>query len=160
MNGKNVFFIILLSLFAACSVPEESVKRNTENYAEVKKFVNEVNLDIDQNVSWINSMPGSQPKFHVSGNVALLEGEDYDQNEMELKYIKIYQGNDEIYYIIPKVVENKEINKKNFTYSTIKGLAIDDKLNPKEPVMFELIFIQNKKEFRYRINNVKIDEVF
>lgn len=160
MNIKFLFFIILIILFAACSTPEESVKRNTENYTEVKKFVNEVNLQVDQNVSWINRMPGSQPKFHVSGKVELLQDDDYDQNEIELKYIKIYQGNTEVYYIIPKVIERVEIDRKIFTYSTIKGLSLNDKLKSDQPVMFELIFMEDKSELKYRINNIKIEEVF
>lgn len=160
MKIKFVFFITLITFLAACSTSEESAKRNTENYSEVKKFTNEVNLDVGKNVSWINSMPGSQPKFHVSGKVKLLHGDDYDPTEMELKYIKIYQGTNELYYIIPKVIDRLENEVKNFTFSTIKGLSINDKLDREKPVMFELIFMLDKSEYKYRINNVIIEEVF
>lgn len=160
MEIKFVFLITLISLFAACSASEESAKRNSENYSEVKKFTNEVNLDVGKNVSWINSMPGSQPKFHVSGKVNLLHGNDYDPNEMDLMYIKIYQGAEELYYIIPKVIDRLENEVKSFTFSTIKGLSINEKLDREKPVMFELIFMQDKSEYKYRINNVTIEEVF
>jgi hypothetical protein len=152
-------FLFLLIIVFGCSTPEETVKRDTENYKKVLKFNNELNLDVIESISWINMMPGTSPKFHVSGKINLQKGENYSSENTELKYIKIYQSGEELYYIMPKVINSKAGGINTFTYSTIKGLSINDKLDKKEPVVFELIFIDNKEELKFRINNVKVEEV-
>ena len=77
MKVKISFIMLVILLFSiGCSSSEETTKRNMDNYKVVKKFVNKVNLDVEKNVSWINLMPGSTPKFHVSGKLTLLKSED------------------------------------------------------------------------------------
>ena len=53
---KNLLFIsmfLIFGIFIGCSTTEESTKKTEENKTRVvKKFVNEVNLEIDKNVSW------------------------------------------------------------------------------------------------------------
>lgn len=151
-------FLTLIMIFG-CSSSEESTKRSTENYKEVKKFRNEVKLNIDKNISWVNLMPGSQPKFHVTGKLSLLVDDNYNYQNTELKYIKIYQSGEELYFIMPKVIQDISDSVKNFTYSTIKGLSINKNLDTKKPVIFELIFLEGKEELKYRINNVIVEEV-
>ena len=158
MKSKILYLVLIIIVFG-CSSTEKTVKRDVENYDQVRKFKNELNLDILESVSWVNLMPGTSPKFHVSGKLTLLKGENYSNDTTELKYIKIYQSGEELYYIMPKVIKNKEGDVNTFTYSTIKGLSIKDQLKTKEPVVFELIFLDNKEELKFRINNVKVEEV-
>ena len=95
MKIKLLVIASIITLFSiGCSSSEETTKRDVENYKTVKKFVNQVNLDVEKNVSWVNLMPGSSPKFHVSGKLSLLQSDNYNLEETELKYIKIFQ-NDE-----------------------------------------------------------------
>lgn len=160
MKIKLLVISIIITLFSiGCSSSEETTKRNMDNYKTVKKFVNQVNLDVEKNVSWVNLMPGSSPKFHVSGKLSLLQSEDYSINETELKYIKIFQNDEELYYIMPKVVEENIADVKVLTYSTIKGLAIAANLDRKSPVDFELIFKEGKDELKYRIYDILVEEV-
>ena len=158
MKSKILYLVLIIIVFG-CSSTEKTVKRDVENYDQVRKFKNELNLDIVESVSWVNLMPGTSPKFHVSGKLTLLKGENYSNDTTELKYIKIYQSGEELYYIMPKVIKNKEGDVNTFTYSTIKGLSIKDQLKTKEPVVFELIFLDNKEEFKFRINDVQVEEV-
>lgn len=151
--------LLLVIMSIGCSSSEETTKRNMDNYKVVKKVVNQVNLDIEKNVSWVNLMPGSSPKFHVSGKISLLPSEDYNKVETELKYIKVFQNDEELYYIMPKVVTENIADVKVLTYSTIKGLAIDKNLDRKSPVTFELIFKDGKKELKYRIYEIMVEEV-
>ena len=158
MKSKILYLVLIIIVFG-CSSTEKTVKRDVENYDQVRKFKNELNLDIVESVSWVNLMPGTSPKFHVSGKLTLLKGENYSNDTTELKYIKIYQSGEELYYIMPKVIKNKEGDVNTFTYSTIKGLSIKDQLKTKEPVVFELIFLDNKEELKFRINDVQVEEV-
>lgn len=152
-------FVLLVIMLEACSTPEETTKRETETYKVVKKFVNEVNLDIEKNVSWVNLMPGTQPKFHVSGKISLLKSDKYDFASLQLKYIKIYQSGKELYFIMPKIIEDIEGEMKHLTYSTLKGLDIDKTLDTNTPVVFEFIFNEGKEELKYRVNDVMVEEV-
>ena len=45
-----------------------------------------------------------------------------------------------------------------FIYSTIKGLSVKKQLNSKEPIVLELIFLDNKEELKYRINDILVEE--
>jgi hypothetical protein len=161
MKKVIAFIFSMMVIFQiGCSSSEEATKKIEETKREpVRKFVNDVNLDIEKNVSWVNLMPGTEPKFHVSGKLSLLQGEDYNSESTILKYIKIYQNGEELYYIMPKVIVDEVEGAKTFTYSTIKGLSINKNLNTKEPVLFELIFMDGKEELKYKIDNVNVEEV-
>ena len=157
MKTKIIYLFLMIIAFG-CSSTEKTVKRDVENYEQVRKFKNELNLDILESVSWINMMPGTTPKFHVSGKLNLLKGENYSNDHTELKYIKIYQAGEELYYILPKVIKTKEDDMSTFIYSTIKGLSVKKQLNSKEPIVLELIFLDNKEELKYRINDILVEE--
>jgi hypothetical protein len=160
---KYKILLILISFFIfsnGCSTSTETVKREIEKKDIVNKYVNEVNLELGENIAWINKMPGTQPKFHVSGKIKLLENSNYEVSKTNLKFIKIYQSGKEIFYIIPKVVEKIIDDKKEFTYSTIKGLNVVQDLILEKPIRFELIFIQGKNEMKYYIKGIKVEEVF
>ena len=154
---SKVLIVFILIIFVGCSASDETV-RNTENYDKVLKFENEVNLEIDKNICWVNVMPGTTPKFHVSGRLSLSPGDNYS-DDTQLKYIRIFQSGSEIYYIMPKVIVSNDKELKNITYSTIKGLSVSQNLDTQKPVMLELVFIDKKEEFRYRINNVNVEKV-
>jgi hypothetical protein len=160
MKQMQLLYLVLLALLLfSCSTPKETTKIDTETIDVVKKFVNEVNLEIEKNVSWVNLMPGSEPKFHISGKLSLLNGDDYENETTQLKYIKVYQSGEELYYIMPKVIEELDGTVKKLTFSTIKGLNISKTLDTKSPVVFEFLFYDGKDELKYRENNVIVEEV-
>ncbi|MCB0750582.1 MAG: hypothetical protein KDC52_03825, partial [Ignavibacteriae bacterium] len=68
----KIFIILGIISLASCSTTEVT---KTEKPVQkiVKKYSNEVELDIEKTVSWVNLMPGSSPKFHVSGKFKLLK---------------------------------------------------------------------------------------
>jgi len=82
---KSVYYLVSLVLIVifGCSTTEVSIKKESETVKIIPKFVNEVNLDVEKNVSWINLMPGTIPKFHVSGKISLLKGENYDNKKTQ-----------------------------------------------------------------------------
>jgi len=159
---KN-FFLLLIGISLAvisCSTTENVTKKiSKDTTTEIVKIVDDVNLELDKNICWVNLMPGSQPKFHISGKISLLKGDDYDNESTTLKFVKVYQANKELYYIMPKVIDSVEGEKVNMTYSTIKGLSINKELNTKKPVIFELIFQDGKDELKYRVENIMVEEV-
>lgn len=158
---KNLIFdLLLIAIFiVGCAVTEETTKKVEEKSEVVEKIVNEVNLEIEKTFSWVNLMPGSTPKFHISGKITLLKGDNYENNSTKLKFIKVYQSGKELYFIMPKVIEELSGNVKKITYSTVKGLSINKELKTKKPVEFEFLFKDGKEELLYREDNIIVEEV-
>lgn len=159
MKPKNSIIVFLTVVLSACSTTKEVSEKKLPESEMVESVKNDVNLEIEKSVSWVNLMPGSRPKFHISGSVALLQSDDYDYEITELKLVKVYQGGKEIYYIKPKVMERPGEKLKNIIYSTITGLSVNRDLDLKKPVDFEMVFDENGEELIYMIKGINVDEV-
>ncbi len=160
MKKKLIFVLLLIGMaFISCSTTEVTKTEETTSKVVLKR-VNEVKISIDQNNCWINSMPGSEPKFHISGKFSLLPNDNYEIENTKLSFIKVYQNENEFYFIKPTVVENFTENIMEITYSTIKGLSVNKDLNKKNEIVLELIFKSKNADLKYYIENVKIEEVF
>jgi len=157
---RLILFVPVLFMVYSCSSSEKTTK-NMEKKIEIEpeENVSELNLQIEKNVGWINLMPGTKPKFHVSGKLALLKGDSYNNEKTVLNFIKIYQSGKEIYFIKPKVREEYSIEIKSFVYSTIRGLSLNQDLNTKKSVNFEFLFSDGNEKFNYSVNNIMIEEV-
>ncbi|MCB0746975.1 MAG: hypothetical protein KDC90_05865 [Ignavibacteriae bacterium] len=159
MNLFLKIIIILLSIFLASCSTTEVTKTEKPVQKIVKKYTNDVELNVEKTISWVNLMPGTLPKFHVSGKFTLLKNKDYDLEKTKLKFIKIYQDEKEFYFIQPKVLEEISDESKVITYSTIQGLSINKDLNQKKGITFELVFKEGNSELKYYVENVKVEEV-
>ena len=156
---KFITSVLLLVMVYSCSTTDETTKKNEKKVeTEATENLSELNLHIEKNVSWVNLMPGSDPKFHVSGKLALLKGDAYDNESTVLKYIKIYQAGKEMYFIKPKIREEYQSEIKSFLYSTIRGLSINPDLKIKNSVDFDFIFSDGDEKFTYAVTNVMIEE--
>ena len=154
----KIFVFIAFMLLWSCSTTKVETTKKTEK-ALTKQLIHDVNLSVEKNVSWVNLMPGTRPKFHISGKISLLEGDNYNLKTTNLKYIKVFQNGKEIYFVKPKIREEIKDNVKNYLYSTISGLSIVKELDTKKNVDFEFVFKDGKKELIYQIKNVELQEV-
>jgi hypothetical protein len=154
-----VVLVILILFVSACASSKETPKLEKKKKETIETFENEVKLSIDKNISWVNLMPGSNPKFHISGKISLLKSNSYNFQNAELRLVKVYQSGREIYFIKPKVIEETEDNIKHITYSTISGLSLNRDFELNKPVDFELIFYEDNEELKYRIKDIKVEEV-
>jgi len=154
----KIFVFIAFMLLWSCSTTKVETTEKTEK-ALTKQLIHDVNLSVEKNVSWVNLMPGTRPKFHISGKISLLEGDNYNLKTTNLKYIKVFQNGKEIYFVKPKIREEIKDNMKNYLYSTISGLSIVKELDTKKNVDFEFVFKDGKKELIYQIKNVELQEV-
>ncbi len=157
-KNKIVYFLFTLLLLSSCSTTKV-VKIPGTKKLEKKKLLHEVNLNVEKNIGWINLMPGAEPKFHISGSVGLLKGNNYNLETTELKYIKVFQSGKELYFIKPKIRVEEKKDLKKYLYSTISGLSLVKDLNPNKKLELEFIFKDGSKEFIYQINNVEFQEV-
>ena len=157
-KNKIVYFLFTLLLISSCSTTKV-VKIPGTKKLEKKKLVHEVKLNVEKNIGWINLMPGTKPKFHISGKVSLLKNNDYSFENTKLKYVKVFQNGKEMYFIKPKTIEKLKGDTKEILYSTISGLSLVKDLNPNKKLEFEFIFKDGDKEYIYQIKNVEFQEV-
>ncbi len=157
-KNKIVYFLFTILLISSCSTTKV-VKIPGTKKLEKKKLVHEVNLNIEKNIGWINLMPGTEPKFQISGSISLLKGNNYNLKTTNLKYIKVFQSGKELYFVKPKIRVEEKKDFKKYLYSTISGLSLVKDLNPNKKLEFEFIFKDGGKEYIYQIKNVEFQEV-
>jgi hypothetical protein len=158
----NPYLIIALILFLLSCSSEQTVKKEYDSGELEELHIQDVKIFVNKIYSWVNLMPGSESRFHITGDFDLLESTNYDINSVKLKSIIIYQGEKEIYRITPTVKE-LELDPslgKNITFSTIKGLTVHRELNIEEKINIELIFYEGGDELVYKLDNININKAY
>jgi hypothetical protein len=155
----KILIIALLGIFffVKCSsqVPEiRKIKKISEGIYSDSKRINVMKI-----YAWVNLMPGAKPKFHITGSIELLDDSKYELKNLHIKKINIIQNDNAIYQITPKVEEKLLKSKKEFLFSTIRGLNYTTFLEKEKPIEVELEFSDSAVDFNYIIQDVKIEEV-
>lgn len=162
MNNKiqNIFIGVILALvlglYLSCSssVPQKEIGEVQEEEIYSEGF----RINVKKAFCWINAMPGTEkPRFHVSGEVEVLDNSNYDFTKMEIRKITVLQDDKMIFMFTPEVAERIENSKKTFTFSTIRGLLLNAALNQKKPVNLMIQFNDGSDDQEYRIENVPIE---
>lgn len=143
-----VIFILLLS---SCS--SRKIQRHGDESLVV--YVNEI-------YSWVNLMPGSESRFHITGDIEILVSKNYDFNFVNLISLIVYQNNKEIYRISPVIQEDDITERpyKNIKFSTIRGLLLNRELNIDQRISLGMIFNEGSNEIIYILDNVKINKAY
>ncbi len=160
MKSKNLLYLSFITFLLWNCSSKEIVKEEVEKILPKTELIKDVNLNVEKTISWVNLMPGSKPKFHISGKFNLLKSDDYNIENMKLKYVKVYQSDKEVYFVKPKVRVEDKGDIKQIMFSTLRGLSINKKLNTKQNVMFEFIFNDTSNDFIYQIKDVELQEVY
>ena len=160
MKLKNILYFTFISLLLWNCSTKEIIKEEVEIVLPKTELVKEVNLTVEKNISWVNLMPGSKSKFHISGKFKLFKSDDYSIENIKLKYVKVYQSGKEVYFVKPKVRVEDKGDIKQIMFSTLRGLSINKELNTKQNVMFEFIFNDATSDFIYQIKDVELQEVY
>jgi len=161
---KNTFILIITLLFIfSCSATK--VTKNTGDGEEEKYVEKETStilkLDVNKLYAWLNLMPGSEPRFNISGDLDISFSKDYNLDNLKLKYVKVYQNNREIFYIQPTTRENKTKDSiKNILFSTLKGMILTPGFNPDKKVDVNLIFDDDGEELINSIKGIKVEKVY
>lgn len=156
--------IILLSAFSCsffkCS---KDLKKNVQENADLEKIYQpEVNLSVKEINCWINYMPGSRPRFHISGEFVIEKGKKYELPFIKFSSVTVSQNNEEIYLISPSVQiddERSGIDTRYILFSTLKGLNLTEKIDADSTCGLQLIFYQGKERLVYKLSDVPIKKV-
>ncbi|MBK7106339.1 MAG: hypothetical protein IPH62_13750 [Ignavibacteriae bacterium] len=157
----KIFLLVTILFYISCSSSEVTkIQKKESGINIISKKMNDIDLNIEKTVSWVNLMPGSDSKFHVSGKFIIPQNNKIKIEDIELKFIKVYQEESELYFIQPKTIQKIEKSSKEIIYSTLQGLSLNKNFNKKKNVTFELIFNSNGEELKYYIENINVDEVY
>lgn len=156
-----VYFIIIIILFLySCS--SEISRKDYEITDLDELLIQDLNLNVNEIYSWVNLMPGSESRFHITGDIDLLESIKYDIKFVKLVSVIIYHNNIEIYRISPVIQEDdtEETSSKNIKFSTIKGLLFNRELNIDQNINIDLVFNEGSSELIYKLDNIKINKAY
>ncbi len=160
---RNVFAVLMLIgiIFYGCATTKV---QKEEGKISPKKTIpeQEMNIEVLKIYSWINLMPGSEPRFNISGEIKVKpKNGDYKLSDLLFAQIKIKQNGRTVYFIKPTVREEGESKEyRKLLFSTIKGLSLTPDLNPEKKVDAELIFDDDGDELKFIIKNISIEKVY
>lgn len=153
-------FLALILLYS-CSSEKTQREEKTKDLEEI--FIQDLKLEVNEIYCWINAMPGSESRFHITGDLNLLDDLRYDYLFVKLSKIIVMQANTEIYSISPVIQENDfpvESPYKNIKFSTIRGLLINRDLDDTSTINLRLVFKDGSEELEYELDDITINKVF
>lgn len=148
-----VFFTIIAFVKCSSTVPQKEIGEvETEMI-----YSDEIRLNVKSIFSWINAMPGSKPRFHVTGELEVLDNSNYSIENIKIIKITILQDQKMIFMFTPKIKEELKRDKKTLTFSTIRGLLVNAALDQKKAIDIMFDFDDGSTEIKYVIKNVNIE---
>jgi len=162
----SILFIASFVLFWQCSSSEKTEKEEEKEKQEtviVKEPTTDINLELNKLYAWVNLMPGDQPKFHITGDIIILNEKKVTSADTKLVQVKIFQNNLLHYLIKPTVRDNEEMGAVDGTailFSTIRGLGLNPGFNYEKTIDVVLIFEEGDNSYTYPISDVQIDKAY
>jgi len=144
----------LLFIQCSSSVPQKEIGEVETELV----YQNEILLNVKKIYCWINAMPGQIPRFQVTGELEILDDNNYDLKKLKIVRIIILQEKKMVFMFKPNVKEELLKNKKNVIFSTIRGLLLNAALNEKKPVDIVIEFSDGSNDFKYTISNITIEK--
>lgn len=148
-----VFISVIAFIKCSSTVPQKEIG---EVETEII-YSDEIRLNVKSIYSWINVMPGSKPRFHVTGELEILDNSNYSIENIKIVKITILQDQKMIFIFRPKINEELSKDKKTLTFSTIRGLLLNAVLNQKKAIDIVFDFNDGSTEIKYVIKDVKIE---
>lgn len=151
--------LILLALVVGCASSEIGDKSDVGITDEL--FIQQVNANIITTDAWINRMPNSGGKFFISGEIKLLPSTKYDFQSLNLSEIKIYDGKNLLFDILP-TVQTKELTGeyKVILYAMLRGIEPPPGFNVDKELNAELIFEFGSDKLIYYLSKIKVEQVY
>lgn len=162
MRKITIAFLILALILFGCS--ETQITKDTRYKKKLpagEKLPELKNVTIKKLYAWVDLMPGSEPRFNISGDLTFVNKPGINLDKLKLKYIKIYQNKNRIFFIKPTTRENVPDNSDlKILFSTIKGMILTPGFNYNKQIDVKLIFVDDGDEFEKVIENVPIEKVY
>lgn len=158
-NIKYLLFLFIITLFVySCSSSVPEIKEIEEKKEDI--YSDGLRINVKQIYSWVNKMPGSKKRFHITGNIEILEDPKYNIDDLSIMSITIQQSNETIYEFTPKTVVDSSSTNKTILFSTVRGLLYSTRIDVYKNIDVKMILSDSANEFYYDIPNVKIEEVY
>ena len=158
MQYKYLYlFLITVLILAGCSssVPQKEIGEVETELV----YQDEIMLNVKKVFSWINAMPGPEkPRFHVTGELEILESNNYDYKNLKIVRITILQNQKMIFMFKPTVKEELLKKKKDLIFSTVRGLLLNAAFNEKQTIDIVIEFTDGSTDFKYTISNISVEK--
>ncbi|MBN1301057.1 MAG: hypothetical protein JW995_07550 [Melioribacteraceae bacterium] len=159
LKKQYPFCALLLAFIIGCSSAEKSTKK-----VELEElFKQEVMLNIGEVNAWINLMPYSETRFHISGVVEVHDKPDYNFNYIKLETVDVIQDDEVVFQIKPtsQISDSEsDLRIKVIRFSTIKGVLMNPQLDPDLPVNLVLDFYDGNNHLKYFIEKVDVETTY
>ncbi len=161
LNKGKIFLIISILfvsilMFVRCST---SVKQKEIGEVEIESPPkDEIILNVKKIYSWINAMPGAKPRFHVTGELEILDDPSYDLEQIKIIEVTILQDNRMVFMFKPKVKEDIVNDTKIIIFSTVRGLLLNAALNEQKQIDIMIEFDDGSTTLKYIISKVNVEK--
>ncbi len=162
MNRKVFAMLVMVGVIVYGCATTKVQKEKEEITTKKMPPEQEMNIEVLKIYSWINLMPGTEPRFNISGEIKIKpKDDDYNLHDLLFTQIKIKQNGKTVYYIKPTVREEGQSKEyRKLVFSTIKGLSLTPDINPDKKINAELIFDDDGDKLKFIINNISIEKVY
>ncbi len=156
--------ISCFSLFYGCSssrIEKEESEDKTDEIV-VKEIDNDFKINAKNIYSWLNLMPGDEPRFNITGDINLAPSEKNDYSGVSLNRISVIQENKTVFFIKPTVREGEWLEQKgrDFVFSTIKGIMLTPDFDAEKNIDIELQFTDGQNDYIFKIINERVEKVY
>ena len=81
MTERNERYLIIIVLLFLYSCSSERTLKDGDGSTELDELlIQDLNLNVNKIYSWVNLMPGSDSRFHITGNIDLFGSIKYEIN--------------------------------------------------------------------------------
>lgn len=122
--------------------------------------------EITQVNTWLNLMPGSKAKFHLSAEESVKSPYPLDEFFLRIESVNVYQSGEIIYSFVPEMnitAQSIDDNGMNIYLIELKldeGLLLDEKINKDLSVDVEFIFPEEFDKENILIKNVELVKAY
>ncbi|MGE5410142.1 MAG: hypothetical protein ACM3MI_04210 [Clostridiales bacterium] len=157
-NLGIIVFLLTLLLFNGCGSSSSSDKKNSDAKYSIKE---------SELYAWVNLMPGSKAKFHVTGDVKIEKKGEIDLNEVQFIEVSVYQDDKLLYSFQPGLRDKGKsgavkdsLESRHLKFSDTGGFEIDSRLKMDQPVKLKFHFTLGTESYFYSSKVINIEKVY
>jgi hypothetical protein len=155
--GIIVFLLIALIVNGCCSSSSSDKKNSDAKYG----------IQESELYAWVNLMPGSKARFHVTGDVKIEKKGEIDLNEVQFREVSVYQD-DKLLYSFQPALRDKEksgqgkdsLESRYLKFSDAGGFELDSRLKMDHPVKLKFHFVLGTESYFYSSKVINIEKVY
>jgi len=128
----------------------------------------QLDIEVSELHTWLNLMPGSPGKFHLLGELKIINSGSEVIEEIKLDKIIIYSDKEVVYSFYPffNLKDLSEVNSieaggsKEYTFGVESGLKVDGRLMTNNHIDIKMNFISGSEYYQLNLNDIIVEQAF